>query len=311
MFEGMDLYLWVAVLGISALVIASIMKKQGTIPDDSEEKNEININEIYDAIEAAGYVHEVKQDVFYSIMDPWQRKMGHCRLYDEAAAPLNMIIDCEPIYFEYDDKKWLIELWKGQYGLTTGCEIGVYNTVGPDLKIPDIFEGTFYESAEEDDLLKMSCVLRKNEQRLFTRKATHWWLTGFKLGEFSEPWELTMEVNITLKDKTMRKAFVEGLQKIGYLDKEISISGKRVHFKFAEPRTPQPITRTAKTDALIQFKNEELCEKYQDITRPYHNFPDKVKAIHKQAPEMFDDIINIGKTRMILKMFEKIQKYLD
>ena len=51
--------------------------------------------------------------------------------YDAAALAMNAIIDCEPIFFDYAGKTWLIELWKGQYGLETGCEIGVYNrTIG-------------------------------------------------------------------------------------------------------------------------------------------------------------------------------------
>jgi hypothetical protein len=53
----------------------------------------------------------------------------------------------------------------------------------------------------------MSYVLKKNGETLFTRQAKHWWLTGFRLGEFSEPYELTMEVSVTLKDVFMRNAF--------------------------------------------------------------------------------------------------------
>jgi len=45
-------------------------------------------------------------------------------LYDEAAAPLGMIVDCEPIHFEYKGKRWLIQFWKGQYDLPTGAEVG-------------------------------------------------------------------------------------------------------------------------------------------------------------------------------------------
>jgi len=55
-------------------------------------------DELDKAIEIAGYSYDPKQDIFYSTMDPWQRDIGYCRLYDELAAPLGMIIDCEPIY---------------------------------------------------------------------------------------------------------------------------------------------------------------------------------------------------------------------
>ncbi len=269
-----------------------------------------DIDKIFEAIEAAGYSYDVEQDIFYSHMEAWQRSMGYCRLYDEAAAPLNMIIDCEPIYFKYDGKKWLIELWKGQYALTTGCEVGVFNTKGPNLKIPGIFEGTFYHSASDAELLQMSCTLKKNNQVLFTRSAKHWWLTGFILGEFSEPWELTLDVDITLIDETMLEAFVEGLKNAGYLDSEIFINGKTVSLNFAKPRTPQPFTRTAKTDAIIQLKNKKTCEMYQDITGAYDDFLDKLQAVYTQSPEMYDYILNIGKTKRLFEKFMKIQKYL-
>jgi len=102
-------------------------------------------------------------------------------LYDEAAAPLGMIVDCEPIHFEYKGKRWLIQFWKG-----------VYATDKPDINIPGLFKGTFYNSIKDDEFLWMSFTLKKNGKVLFERGDRHWWLTGFKLGEFSQPWELTM-----------------------------------------------------------------------------------------------------------------------
>mgnify|MGYP000621142798 CR=1 FL=1 len=29
-------------------------------------------------------------------------------------------------YFDYQGKTWLLEFWKGQYGINTGAEIGIY-----------------------------------------------------------------------------------------------------------------------------------------------------------------------------------------
>ena len=40
-----------------------------------------------------------------------------------------MIIDAYPVYFDYQDKTWMIEFWRGQYGINTGAEIGVYHAV--------------------------------------------------------------------------------------------------------------------------------------------------------------------------------------
>lgn len=262
------------------------------------------------AIETAGYAYDARQDIFYSKLNAWQREMGYCRLYDESAAPLGMIIDCEPIYFTYKGKKWLIEFWKGQYDLTAGGEVGVYTTEEPDLDIAGVFIGTFYKCASDEDLLTISYSLMKNDKLLFRRRDKHWWVTGFKLGEFSEPSELTMNISITLKDETMRDAFIRGLIRAGYSKDEIIIKGTTLRLVFDKARTQQPYTRTPETDWVIQRKNKLLCDKYQKITGPYNNFPDKVKAIQEKAPELFKDILNIGKTKQLFKMYDKIKAYI-
>lgn len=263
------------------------------------------------AIEASGYAYDPMQDMFYSIMNAWQRDFGYCRLYDEAAAPMGMIIDCEPIYFEYGGKRWLIEFWKGQYDLTTGCEVGVYTTEGPDLNIPGVFNGTFYYSAKDEDHLYISYSLKKNGEILFRRKSKHWWLTGFKLGKFSEPSELSMDISITLKDGIMRNAFVKGLKKAGYSNGEIIQNGKTVRLIFSDTHVPQPYTRTRLTDRIIQWKNKKMCDKYQDITADYKTMHDKVEAIQQQAPKLLRVFMNFGKTEKMVKGFKGIKDYLD
>lgn len=269
-------------------------------------------NDILDkAIVTAGFAYDLQQDIFFSRMDAWQRHRGYCRLYDEMAAPFGMIIDCEPVYFEYDGKKWLIELWKGQYDLTTGGEVGVYVTEAPDLNVPGIFNGIFYRCAGDEDLLSISFSLEKNDKTLLVRDDRHWWLTGFKLGEFSDPSELKMKVLIALKDEMMCEAFVEGLEKTGYSKSEIVVRGNTVGLEFAETRTRQPSTRTPETDRIIQMKNKLLCDKYLEITGPYDNFPDKMKAIQDKAAELLDKVINIGKPKQLFDMYEKIKDYLE
>lgn len=251
--------------------------------------------ELDKAIEIAGYSYDRVQDIFYSNMNPWQRDVGYCRLYDEASAPLGMIIDSEPIHFEYIDKKWMIGFWKGQYDLVTGAEIGVY-TEAFDVNILKVFSGTFYKCANNSDLLQMSFVLKKNGKILFAREDRHWWLTGFKLGEFSEPSELTLDIKITLSNVLMRDAFVLGLWNAGYSLDEFSKNGNTVSFTLAKPHSEQPITRINSTDRIIQKKNKILCEKYQDLTKSSDNIPGKVNAVKELAPELYNKILRLGKS---------------
>jgi len=328
-FVGINLYMWIplilvlilAILGIFAPELFSSLPKWVTyiltalgkiLPVIASRKNNTGtgVDTLNEAIKEAGYSYDPKQDIFYSNIDAWQKDMGYCRLYDEAAAPTGMIIDCEPIYFEYENKRWMIEFWKGQYDLTTGCEIGVYNTKDQDIYVPGTFNGTFYYCADAINQLHISYTLNKNSKPLFTRRGRHWWLTGFKLGEYSEPWELTMDLCITLKNVEMRDAFLSGLKKAGYLEKEITIYKNSVSLRFDKPRTAQPYTRSSQTDGIIQRKNKLMCDTYQQITGPYDNFLDKMKALQKQAPDIYNTIINIGKTKNLFIGFQKIKHYL-
>lgn len=257
-------------------------------------KPEIADKSVYKLIEKLGYAYDNHNDIFYSSLNAWQRDMGYCRLYDEAAAPMSMIVDCEPIYFEYDNKKWLIEFWKGQYGMTTGCEIGVYSTDRPDVQT-EYFNGAFYECAKDEDLLSMSFVLKKNGKKLFARKDVHWWITGFKLGEFSQPNELLVEVKITLKNLNMLNEFINGLKNAGYEDEDIVVINSSVMLVFDKPKTPQPYTRNELTDYIMQLKNKTLCEKFNEITKNYSNSMDKIMYLKKSEPELFEQLFNIGR----------------
>lgn len=257
-----------------------------------------------------GYSYDNEQDIFKSIHDAWQREMGYCRLYDEAAAPLSMIIDCEPIYFEYDNKRWLIEFWKGQYGMTTGCEIGVYYTDKEDIDV-DGFKGAFYKCIEDDNLLSMSFSLIKDDKIIMKRRDKHWWLTGFILGEFSEPWDLVAYLNIKFPNSSMRNEFVKGLINAGYLKEEIVILKNSVSLKFNKPRTPQPYTRIKELDELTQKKNKLLCDRYLYITSDYDNIIDKIHAVQKLEPELLEKILLMGKTKPLFSDFINIKDHIE
>jgi hypothetical protein len=241
-------------------------------------------------------------------MDAWQRSFGYTRIYDEATAIMGMIVDSEPIRFEYGGKAWLIEFWKGQYDLTTGGEIGVYATEGPVLIIPGLIDSTFYEPITDSELLQMSYMMKKKGKTLFTREDKHWWLTGFKLGEFSKPSQLMMMINITIEDEGMLNAFLKGLNNAGYSNNDLEIYENSVSFKFDKPHSKQPLTRTMLTDWLIQLKNKYLCNKYQRLTGNINSLDDKVKYVQEKAPKMFEKISDIGSTKKLFSRGEKVRR---
>jgi len=301
--------IWVPVLIILCCLLAVVMfgSAEESSPKKDKKKRKWTLGQ---TIAAAGYAYDPRQDIFYSRMDAWQKEYGYCELYDEACAPLSMIVDCEPIRFEYAGKRWMIELWKGQYGMTTGCEVGVYNTDGPDLDLPGVFNGTFYNAVDQDDYLYISYALRKKRRILFTREGKHWWLTGFVLGMFSEPYELMMEVAITMKDRIMLNAFVNALKDLGYSEYEYRVIQNTVWILYDKPHSPQPLTRIEVTDRLTQRKNQILCETYQDLTKGARNTLEKISTLRKKSPELFDLIINMGKPLQLFKNYDLIKNHI-
>lgn len=265
-------------------------RKMSMIIRDVESLNEF--------LKPYGYAYDSSQDIFYSRMDAWQREIGYARIYDEAAALSSMIIDCEPIYFEYDNKSWLIEFWKGQYGMTTGFEIGVYYKDKFDFT-SEYINWSHYDCVDDENMLKMKFTLIKNGRIVMEREGVHWWLTGFRLGEFSQPWELVARISIELKDIEMRSAFLLGLGRAGYDIKELLVKGKTVSLIFDKPKTPQPFTRTDEIEKVAQRNNKLLCDTFNEITRDYDNALDKIIALQEIDPEMLKYVTLMGKPKEI------------
>lgn len=264
-----------------------------------------DIEDLETVIYKAGYTYDAQQDIFFSVKDAWQRDYGYFRLYDDFAAILNLIYDCEPIYFEYDNKRWLIELWKGQYGMTTGCEIGIYTAEGSDYNLPNIINYLFYNSASDEDCLYMTATLKKNGEPLFTRKDTHWWLTGHILGEFSEPSELELDVSITLKNQEMCQAFVGGMMETGYSEGEIEVSGNTVSFTFSEPYSVQSVSRGI-FESLSQTTNKTLCRIYRNYTEDARDMDEALNIIWRKSPLLYSMIISIGKPSSLFTNTKRI-----
>lgn len=241
--------------------------------------------EFNQAIGFTGFEYDASKDMFYGGMDAWQGRYGYCALYDEAAAVFGMIIDCEPIRFDYNGKKWLIEFWKGQYGMALGFEVGIYNTTakkdGPNL---------MYKRAADEERLRIYTVLKKDGQPLFYRNEVHWWLTGFKLGEFAEPRQLSMDIEIRFKDTEMRRAFVDALKQAGYGAGEYFTYGNTVSVSFARPHMPQPLTRIWLTDRITQWRNRLLCRIYQKALAKNHTEIKSTDELKLISPKLYKKV---------------------
>ena len=165
-------------------------------------------------------------DDYYYIQDAdcWQKGFGFGKFYDLVAPYLLLEYDYVRVYFAYGDKDYMIQLWKGQYGLIFhGCEQGIYSK--PHSDEPDgVF--TFYKAMDQSEWPQMALTLYHDQKnngnyvREFTRESdTHWWCSGFKFGHLTkeEPAkELRQEGTVTFKDPEMARLFAEGLVICGF-----------------------------------------------------------------------------------------------
>lgn len=182
-----------------------------------------------------GYLYDPNENCFYTAADPWQRVVGYNEIFDTLAPMTFIDFDTARLKFEYGNKDWMIQLWKGQYGLIFyGAEIGVYNK-------PKDRALEHYDCASDSELIKMSMDFCEYENRVFGKDewvkkfsrpyGYYWWCTGFipgnKLGNFSS---LRLEVRMTMKDYEMLMGVTSALadNNIGY-----DIKGLDVYFTYA------------------------------------------------------------------------------
>lgn len=304
-FSGSNI-LWASVILAAVLLVVwitvllyrrhkKISKIKVWLKNSTPEEREEYVNE---ALKGSGFQYDGQQDIFYSEKNPWQKKYGYNRLYDEAAALTGMIIDCEPIYFEYDGGMWMLELWKGQYGMSLGGEIGLYRALRED--------GSLFKGVEEEDFIGMRMEIYVSGRRLLGRREKHWWLTGFALGKSSKPEDMKMAVSLTFLSRLMCQSFVEGLRRAGYSAGEYQVRGESVRFWFSIPHTHQPATRGPVMDTVRLWWFRMLCRCYQHYTRKYQTSAEKLIFLQTKAPWLFSMAIRIGKSR---RLFEREGKY--
>ncbi|MBQ3151262.1 MAG: DUF4474 domain-containing protein [Clostridia bacterium] len=157
-----------------------------------------------------GFDYDKDDNYWYAAVNAWQRAFGYSKHYDNLAFLIGCYYDTVRVTFEYKDKEWLVQYWKGIYGYTSGAEIGVYyRPVGSD--------GSFYKCVDNDDMPKMSLSVKRGDEVFFAQpRQEHWWLTGFVLPSRAEAEELTCEMIIDNGDAEFAKRLSDGLKSQGY-----------------------------------------------------------------------------------------------
>lgn len=232
-----------------------------------------------------GYYFHCGMGFFSSSLDAWQRNAGYTYLYDYVAPRFQMVFDALPVYFDYHGRTWMIEFWKGQYGINSGAEIGIYHA---DRIIPEeAYKTTLFECAEEGELLDASFLLYNHEGDYLRTAQKHWWLTAFVPGCFSKPSDLHMEISLTFPNKEMLSAFIQGMYQTGYSSQDFIIRGLTLTFTFRGIKDAKYNLITRIRRRFSQWENKLFCRLYLWITRPFGSPEDRILYLYYYLPVCF------------------------
>ena len=238
-----------------------------------------------------GYRFHCDCGFFSSTVDAPQKQAGYTWLYDYMAPRFQMVFDALPVYFDYRGRTWLIEFWKGQYGINTGAEIGIYHA---DTLIPkEDCRKALFSCAEKEEMLDCSFQLCNRENECICNTGRHWWLTGFLVGCFSKPADLTMESCIRFPNREMLSAFVEGLEQTGCQKNGISVNGLTVCFVFHKNISEHFNLLTRFWRRFSQWKNRLFCKLYLWVTRPFCCTEDRIMYLYFYLPSAFRHLLRL------------------
>ena len=200
---------------LSAKYPIQIVKKENDVYTYLETNNVLSLQYDYD------YGYYYTNDKL-----SWQKTFGYARIYDYAAPYIGMEYDYIRVFFDYEGQEFMVQLWKGQYTVIYGAEIGIYNKVLESDK-SDLL--TFYYAADEKYWPTMDMAVYHQQKEgdkpedyklIFKRPVDkYWWCTGFVSGTLREcepADELRTEATLTFKDAEMARLFAEGLEKCGF-----------------------------------------------------------------------------------------------
>lgn len=178
-----------------------------------------------------GFAYDAKYQVFYATGAGWQRTVGYTELYDRLAVIAFMPLDTIRIKFNYKGMQWMVQLWKGYYGLVlAGCETGFYYRPGDTPE-----SQTTYNIVSEEYHQEMSCRFHYGTSS-FNRYSKTWWLTGFSPAAQLSPATtipmMRVENTINFTDVGLMNAFIQGLEDVDHIFQ--NYDGKTRPFYFVE-----------------------------------------------------------------------------
>lgn len=175
-----------------------------------------------------GFEYDLDDLLVYATINCWMRNFGFTMAYDIFCYIMPMWnYRTRRFKFDYAGKEWMIQIWKGNYLITNGGELGLYNREPGSL-------GTFYNCATDDELLEMTMQIWHGDELLVDLGPTqHWWINGFQMKDtMFRPNTLTMKASVVMRDEEMLAAFTEAIEKNYRHDVSYTVDGLTVSIEW-------------------------------------------------------------------------------
>ena len=241
--------------------------------------------------EPFGYVYHCYCGFFSSTVDAWQKAAGYSWFYDYMAPRFQMVFDALPVYFDYRGRTWLIEFWKGQYGINTGAEIGIYHA--DRLLTRAEYQTAHFQASDGNEMLPCSLELHEENGDYVQLSERHWWLTAFVPGVFSHPSRLCLKVAVSFADRQMLQAFYRGLCEAGYPAEMITVQNLCLSFTFHRPLPEHYGLLTRFHRWFSQCLNRINCRLFVWVTRPFECTEDRVLFLYYYLPFCFRRLMRL------------------
>ncbi len=179
-----------------------------------------------DGIVGSGFNLNLSNMTVYATIDSWMRNFGFCLFYDFAASsmPVFFNYNTRRFKFDYNGMEYMIQIWKGNYTVANGGEVGLYCRDASK-------SGSFYDCANDEQMLNMSMQILHGDKVLVDEgPMMHWWVNGFNLSDrMYLPESLTMKFSVEMTDEEMLNAFCESIDNHYMNDVTYSVDGLTVN----------------------------------------------------------------------------------
>lgn len=222
----------------------------------------------------------------------WQKHFGYARVYDYAAPYIGMEYDYVRVFFTYEGEEFMLQLWKGQYTIIYGAEVGLYSKV-TDGEESNPF--TFYYAVDEKHWPTMDTAVYHQEKEgdapedyklLFKRPVDkYWWCTGFVVGTLREVEpadELRVESSITFESAEMANIVAQGLSSCGF--------------------TKATDKDNIGLDSYYYDGSDTLTFSWQNISEAENTMDQKYNVVVMFIMKIITFLLEIGLVQLVVKM---------